>query len=101
MTKKLYVGNIPFTSTEEELRELFGRHGDVERVSVITDRETGRPRGFAFVEFADASAATAAIRALDGTQLGGRALRVNEAMEKPRSGGGADRGGFGRSTSRY
>jgi RNA recognition motif-containing protein len=100
MTKKLYVGNIPFNSTEEDLRELFSRHGDVERVSVITDRETGRPRGFAFVEFADASAATAAIRALDGTQLGGRALRVNEAMEKPRSGGG-DRGGFGRSNSRY
>ena len=103
MTKKLYVGNIPFNSTEEDLRELFSRHGDVERVSVITDRETGRPRGFAFVEFADASAATAAIRARDGTQLGGRALRVNEAMEKPRTGGGdrGDRGGFGRSNSRY
>jgi RNA recognition motif-containing protein len=95
MSKKLYVGNIPFNSTEEDLRELFSRHGSVERVSVITDRETGRPRGFAFVEFAEASAATAAIRALDGTQLGGRALRVNEAMEKPRGGGG-DRGGFGR-----
>jgi RNA recognition motif-containing protein len=99
MGKKLYVGNIPFNSTEQDLRDLFSRHGSVERVSVITDRETGRPRGFAFVEFADANAASEAIRALDGTQLGGRALRVNEAMEKSRSGG--DRGGFGRSNSRY
>jgi RNA recognition motif-containing protein len=94
MSKKLYVGNLPFTSTEEELRELFGRHGTVDSVSVITDRETGRPRGFAFVEMAEPSAATDAIRALDGTQLGGRSLKVNEAQDKQRSGGG---GGFGRS----
>src|SRR5262245_45298116 len=91
MSKKLYVGNLPFSSTEDELRELFERHGSVDSVKVIMDRDTGRPRGFAFVEMSEASAATAAIRALDGTQLGGRALKVNEAQDKPRTGGG---GGF-------
>lgn len=96
MGKKLYVGNLPFSSTEEELRELFERHGSVDSVSVITDRETGRPRGFAFVEMSEPSAATDAIRALDGTQLGGRALKVNEAQDKARSGGGGGGGGFGR-----
>jgi cold-inducible RNA-binding protein len=94
MGKKLYVGNLPFSVTEEELRELFGRHGSVDSVSVITDRETGRPRGFAFVEMSEPSAATDAIRALDGTQLGGRALKVNEAQDK-RSGGGGGGGGGG------
>ena len=93
MGKKLYVGNLPFSVTETELRELFGRHGSVDSVNVITDRETGRPRGFAFVEMTEPSAATDAIRALDGTQFGGRALKVNEAQDKQRSGGG---GGFGR-----
>jgi len=94
MGKKLYVGNIPFSTTEDELRDLFGRHGSVESVAVITDRETGRPRGFAFVEMGDANAASEAIRALDGTQLGGRALKVNEAQDK-RSGGGGGGGGGG------
>jgi RNA recognition motif-containing protein len=94
MSKKLYVGNLPFSATEDELRTLFGRHGDVEAVNVITDRETGRPRGFAFVEMADASAATDAIRALDGTQVGGRSIKVNEAQDK-RSGGGGGGGGGG------
>jgi RNA recognition motif-containing protein len=94
--KKLYVGNIPFTTTEAELRELFGRHGTIERVSVITDRETGRPRGFAFVEM-DPRGAEDAMRALDGSQLGGRSLRVSEAQERgdrgPRGGGGGGMGG--------
>ena len=99
MSKKLYVGNLPFTSTEEDLRTLFGRHGSVDSVNVITDRETGRPRGFAFVEMTEAAAAADAIKALDGTQLGGRALKVNEAEDKQRSGGGGS-GGFGRG-SRY
>jgi RNA recognition motif-containing protein len=94
MGKKLYVGNLPFSATEEELRELFERHGAVASVSVVTDRETGRARGFGFVEMADETAATDAIRALDGTQLGGRSLKVNEAQDK-RSGGGG--GGGGRS----
>jgi RNA recognition motif-containing protein len=88
--KKLYVGNLPFSTTEAELRDLFGRHGSVESVKVITDRETGRSRGFAFVEM-DANGAGEAIRALDGTDMGGRSLRVNEAQERSGGGGG---GGF-------
>ena len=92
MSKKLYVGNLPFTSTEEDLRGVFERHGSVDSVAVITDRETGRPRGFAFVEMSEESAASDAIRALDGSDLGGRSIRVNEAQER-QSGGG--RGGFG------
>ena len=95
MGRRIYVGNIPFTSTEDELRELFGRHGSVDSVAVITDRETGRPRGFAFVEMSEESAASDAIRALDGTELGGRPLRVNEAQER-RPGGGGGGGGFRR-----
>lgn len=92
MSKRIYVGNLPFTSTEEDLRGAFERHGCVDSVSVITDRETGRPRGFAFVEMSEESAAADAIRALDGSDLGGRSIRVNEAQER-QSGGG--RGGFG------
>jgi RNA recognition motif-containing protein len=99
LSKKIYIGNLPFTTTEAELRTVFERHGSVDSVSVISDRETGRPRGFAFVEMSEPSAATDAIKALDGTQLGGRALKVNEAQDKQRS-GGAGSGGFGRG-SRY
>ena len=84
MGKKLYVGNIPFSISEDDLREVFERHGGVESVNVITDRETGRPRGFAFVEMKDESAAQAAKSALDGTELGGRSLRVDEAQERRR-----------------
>ena len=94
MGKKLYVGNIPFDTTEDDLRSLFEQHGSVESINVITDRETGRPRGFAFVEM-DASAADAAMQALDGRDMGGRSLRVNEANE--RRGGGGGGGGRGRS----
>jgi RNA recognition motif-containing protein len=98
--KKLYVGNLPYSITEAELRELFERHGAIGSVNVITDRETGRARGFAFVEFEDASGAQAAMQALDGTQLGGRTLRVNEANERGAGGGGGGggrggRGGYG------
>jgi len=91
LTKKLYVGNLPFSTTEEDLRELFGQHGEVTSAKVITDRETGRSRGFAFVEM-DANGAQEAMRALDGNQFGGRPLRVNEAQERERGGGGG-RGG--------
>ena len=94
MSKKLYVGNLPFSTTEEELRELFARHGNVQSVRVVTDRETGRSRGFAFVEM-DGDAADAAMRALDGTQLGDRALRVNEAHDRGAGGGGGGGGGYG------
>ena len=82
MSKKIYVGNLPFSSTEADLKDVFSRHGGVESVAVITDRETGRPRGFAFVEMEEASAAQDAIRALDGTDLGGRNIKVNEAQDK-------------------
>ncbi len=100
MSKKLYVGNLPFSATESELRSLFQPHGEVESVNVIMDRETGRARGFAFVEMQEASDAANAIRALDGTDMGGRSLRVNEAQDKRGGGGGGggrrDGGGGGR-----
>ncbi len=79
--KKLYVGNLPYTSNEDELRALFAEHGTVHTVNVIMDRETGRARGFAFVEMDDADAVTA-MEALDGTDVGGRALKVNEAKQR-------------------
>ena len=91
LSKKIYIGNLPFSSTEDELRTVFERHGGVESVNVIMDRETGRARGFAFVEMDEASAADDAIRALDGSELGGRSIRVNEAQD--RSGGGGSRSG--------
>jgi len=80
--KKLYVGNLSFNTTEESLRSLFQSYGSVERVSIITDRDTGRSRGFAFVEMTDAGEADKAIAALNGTKLGGRILSVNEARPK-------------------
>ncbi len=95
MSKKLYVGNLSFSTTEDELRTVFEQHGTVASVNVITDRETGRARGFAFVEMDDASAADAAMRALDGSEVGGRSLKVNEAQDK-RSAGGGGGGGRGR-----
>jgi len=79
--KTIYVGNLPFSASENEVRDLFGQHGDVHSVKLITDRETGHPRGFGFVEM-DPEAAMAAISSLDGTDYGGRALRVNEARER-------------------
>lgn len=95
MSKKLYIGNLPFTSTEADLKDLFGRHGTVASVNVIMDRETGRPRGFAFVEMEEPSAAADAIRALDGSDLGGRSIKVNEAQDRRGdSGGGGGGGGF-------
>jgi cold-inducible RNA-binding protein len=80
--KNLFVGNLPQSTTEDGLRALFAAHGNVEKVSLATDRDTGRLRGFAFVEMSDAGEADKAIAALDGTQLGGRALKVNEARPK-------------------
>ncbi len=94
MSKKIYIGNIPFSSTEDELRAVFQRHGEVTSVNVITDRESGRPRGFAFVEMDDASAADDAIRALDGSDLGGRSIRVNEAEDRQGGGGSRSRGRY-------
>ena len=93
--KKLYVGNLPFSATEAEIKELFERHGPVDKVSVITDRETGRPRGFAFVEMREGADADNAIQALDGRDFGGRGLRVNEAQDRRGGGGGGGGGGRG------
>jgi cold-inducible RNA-binding protein len=100
---KIYVGNLPFTTTDEELRTLFSQHGTVESVSLPTDRETGRPRGFGFVEMSQADASRA-IQSLNGKDLGGRPLRVNEAEDKPRArggGGGGSRGAGGGGNRRY
>ncbi|MEJ5308686.1 MAG: RNA-binding protein [Anaerolineae bacterium] len=96
MAKKIYVGNMSYDTTENTLRELFATHGEVVSVSVITDRETGRPRGFAFVEMASDAAANAAISALDGRSVDGRTLKVNEARPPaPRGGGERAYGGGG------
>jgi len=86
--KKIFVGNLDTASTETAIRSLFEVHGTVDGVKVITDRDTGRPRGFAFVEMADSAEADRAISALNGVDLDGRALKVNEARPKPPSGGG-------------
>jgi RNA recognition motif-containing protein len=87
---KLYVGNLPFTATDEAVTALFSKHGTVEKVSLITDRDTGRPRGFGFVEMSSADASRA-IQALNGTDFDGRSLKVSEAQERERSGGGRPR----------
>lgn len=91
---KLYVGNLSFQTTEAQLRELFAAHGDVSSASIVMDRETGRPRGFGFVEFRDAAHARAAVTALNGKNFDGRDLTVNEA--RAREGGGGGGGGGSR-----
>ena len=101
MGRKLYVGNLPYSATEDELRDLFSRAGAVDTVSVVRDTATGRARGFAFVEMASDADAQKAITELNETQMGGRTLAVNEARPKPQFGGGGgggrggDRGGNG------
>jgi cold-inducible RNA-binding protein len=99
--KKIFVGNLSFGETEDAIRGLFERFGTVDSVSLITDRETGRSRGFAFVEMPDSAQADAAITALNGTNLGGRTLNINEARPKTDRGdrgfgGGREGGGGGR-----
>jgi RNA recognition motif-containing protein len=102
----IFVGNLSFQTTQEELHAAFANYGNVERVNIVTDRDSGQPRGFAFVEMSDRSAAEAAISHLNGADLNGRAMNVNEARPKPqggsgggggghRSGGGGGRGGGG------
>jgi RNA recognition motif-containing protein len=96
MSTKLYVGNLAFQTTSQDLQEMFAQAGTVESASVVEDRETGRSRGFAFVEMSTKEEATAAIDQFNGKELGGRALKVNEAKPREnRSGGGGGRGGFG------
>ena len=91
---KLYVGNLSFDSTEDDITNAFSAHGTVTNVNLIMDRETGRPRGFAFVEMGSDSEAQAAMQALDGQDLGGRNLKVNVAKPRePRGGGGGGGGG--------
>jgi len=102
--KNLFVGNLSFQTTESELQALFEQFGEITRVQIMTDRDTGRSRGFGFVEMTSDEAAAKAIEALNGTELGGRALNVNEARPKPEGkgggrgfgGGGGGRGGYGR-----
>lgn len=92
---KIFVGNLPFTADESSVRALFSQHGSVESIALITDRDTGRPRGFGFVEMSKAEAARA-IQSLNGSEMDGRALKVNEAQDKPKTGGfGGNRGGGG------
>jgi len=94
MSKKLYVGNLSFHSTDEGIRNEFAAFGEVISVNLITDRETGRLRGFGFVEMDD-EGAKAAIQGMNGKELDGRSLKVNEAEDKPRSSGGGGGGGRG------
>ena len=95
MGTKLYVGNLSFRTTSEELREAFAAAGTVESASVIEDRDTGRSRGFAFVEMGTAEEAAAAIEQFNGKDFGGRNLTVNEAKPRENRGGGGGRGGYG------
>jgi len=93
MSKKIYVGNLPFDCSEDDLRDLFSEYGSVTSVSILTDRETGRSRGFGFVEMGDG--ADRAISALDQSSFGGRNLRVNEARPREDRGGSGGGGGGG------
>ncbi len=100
--KNIFVGNLSFNSSEATLRSLFEAHGTVERVSIVTDRDTGQARGFGFVEMSNNSEGDQAIAALNGVELDGRALNVNEARPKTeRSGGGGGGYGGGRRNNRY
>src|SRR5690606_13932818 len=95
MSTKIYVGNLPWRATDAQLSELFGAHGDVTEAKIVTDRETGRSRGFGFVTMTDDGAAQNAIRAMNGYSLEGRNLVVNEARDQGGGGGGFRRGGGG------
>jgi len=99
MGSKIYVGGLPYSATEQELNDLFAAHGTVESARVITDRFTGQSRGFGFVEMSSGEEASAAISALNGTQLGGRTLTVNEARPQEARSGGGDQGRAGRGGS--
>jgi hypothetical protein len=91
----IFVGNLSYQTSQDELHAAFAQYGNVERVSIVTDRESGQPRGFAFVEMTDKREAENAIAALNGAEMNGRALNVNEARPRPAGGGGGGRGGFG------
>jgi RNA recognition motif-containing protein len=93
--KNIFVGNLDFAATESSVRTLFEAYGKVDRVSLVTDRDTGRPRGFGFVEMSDSAEADRAIAALNGTDMGGRTLNINEARPKGEGGGRGGSGGGG------
>ena len=95
MSMKLYVGNLAFQTTSEELQEMFAQAGTVESAAVVEDRDTGRSRGFGFVEMSTKEEAAAAIEQFNGKEVNGRALKVNEAKPRENRGGGGNRGGFG------
>ena len=101
MGKKLYVGNLSYETSQTDLETMFGAHGTVESAQIIMDRGTGRSKGFGFIEMSSDAEAQTAIGALDGTDCGGRSLKVNEAKPRPSSGGGGYGGGRGGSRSRY
>jgi RNA recognition motif-containing protein len=96
MSKKLYVGNLSYDVSSADLEQLFGQHGTVETANVIMDRETGRSKGFGFVEMSSAEEAESAIQALNGHDLGGRTTKANEARPRPAGGRGGGGGGGGR-----
>ena len=105
MSTKLYVGNLAFRTTSQELEQLFGQAGTVQSASVVEDRDTGRSRGFAFVEMSNESEVNSAIEQFNGKELGGRALKVNEAKPRENRGGGGrgfsdNRGGYGNNGGR-
>ena len=95
MAKRIYVGSLPYSVSREQLEELFGQYGDVTDVYIVTDRETGQARGFAFVEMSDDDAALKAVNELNGSQMGGRTLVVNEARDRASGGGGGGSYGGG------
>jgi RNA recognition motif-containing protein len=101
--KNIFVGNLSFSATEQDLRRLFEAYGQVDRVNIVTDRDSGQPRGFGFVEMSDNTEGDRAIAALNGHEVGGRALNVNEARPKGDGGGGnrGGGGGYGRKPSRW
>ena len=101
--KNIFVGNLSFATSEQQIRSLFETHGSVDRVNVVTDRDTGQARGFAFVEMSNTSKADQAIVALNGADVNGRTLNVNEARPKTSGGGGRGNsgGGYGRKQSRW
>jgi cold-inducible RNA-binding protein len=97
--KNIFVGNVSFQTSEQQIRSLFETHGTVDRVNVVTDRDTGQARGFAFVEMGNTTEADQAIAALNGTDVDGRTLNVNEA--RPKTSAGSSGGGYGRKQSRW
>ena len=98
----IYVGNLPYSVTEEDLRDLFSEFGEIISCNVISDRYTGQSKGFGFVEMADSTAAEQSIQALDGSELQGRTIKVNQAKPRPSNrGGGGGGGGYGGGRSHY